>query len=108
MFDLAQKGSIDLKNRRRARVVEPTAENIIDGLAGPENSYCPAPTVYANCKEHGFPRRLSSTARSRKSEGHGDVFLDSLHTAVRNSLEEDRRVAIRSARVAERAFARHQ
>ena len=35
LFALHQKGLIDLENGRRARVVEPTAEKMIDDLAGP-------------------------------------------------------------------------
>lgn len=35
LFALHQKGLIDLENGRRARVVEPTAEKMIDDLSGP-------------------------------------------------------------------------
>lgn len=146
LFALAQKGLIDLENGRRARVVEPTAEKMIDDLAGPAKFILSRPDRLRQLQEarmlfEGFLARLAAEkatdaqidairaaleankAKIGDNEGFvetniafhleiakvaGNVFLDSLHTAVQSWLEEHRRVAIRSAGAAERAFARHQ
>lgn len=146
LFALAQKGLIDLENGRRARVVEPTAEKMIDDLAGPAKFILSRPDRLRQLQEarmlfEGFLARLAAEkatdeqidairaaleankAKIGDNEGFvetniafhleiarvaGNVFLDSLHTAVQSWLEEHRRVAIRSNGAAERAFARHQ
>lgn len=145
LFALHQKGLIDLENGRRARVVEPTAEKMIDDLAGPARFVLSRPDRLRQLQEarmlfESFLVRLAATnatdtqiaaiedaleanrACIGDDEGFvetnitfhlciaqvcGNIFLDSLHTAVQKWLAEHRRVAIKRDGAAERAFARH-
>ena len=145
LFALHQSGLIDLENGRRARVVEPSAERMIDDLAGPAKFVLSRPDRLRQLQEarmlfEGFLARLAATKATDEQvaaikaaldangacigddEGFvetniafhleiarvsGNVFLDSLHTAVQKWLEEHRRVAIKKEGAAARAFARH-
>lgn len=145
LFALQQNGLIDLENGRRARVVEPSAEKMIDDLAGPAKFVLSRPDRLRQLQEarmlfESFLARLAATSATeaqiaaietaldanRASIGDddafvetniafhleiacvsGNVFLDSLHTAVQKWLAEHRRVAIQKDGAAERAFARH-
>ena len=145
LFALHQKGLIDLENGRRARVVEPSAEKMIDDLAGPAKFVLSRPDRLRQLQEarmlfESFLARLAAqnasdeqiagieealkanrtcigndegfvetniTFHLRIAQVCGNIFLDSLHSAVQKWLEEHRRVAIKNDGAAERAFARH-
>ncbi|MHA6344417.1 FCD domain-containing protein [Roseivivax sp. CAU 1761] len=145
LFVLQQNGLIELENGRRARIVEPTAERMIDELAGPARYVLSRPDrlrqlqearmlfeafLARNAAREATPEALdrigAALARNEAAIGDnqafvetnvafhleiarvsGNVFLDSLHSAVQKWLEEHRRVAIRSPGAAKRAYARH-
>lgn len=146
LFALQQSGVIDLENGRRARVVEPSAEKMIDDLAGPAKFILSRPDRLRQLQEarmlfEGFLARIAAIEatdeqiagieealeENRASLGNNErfvetnitfhlriaqvcnnIFLDSLHSAVQKWLSEHRRVAIKSAGAANRAFTRHQ
>lgn len=145
LFALHQSGLIDLENGRRARVVEPSAEKMIDDLSGPARFILSRPDRLRQLQEarmmfEGFLARVAArdatdeqisaiksaldaneasigddeafvetniTFHLAIAKVSGNVFLDSLHSAVQKWLEEHRRVAIKRAGAAERAFKRH-
>lgn len=145
LFALHQSGMIDLENGRRARVVEPSAEKMIDDLSGPARFVLSRPDRLRQLQEarmmfESFLARIAARdatedqiaeikAALNENEASigddeafvetnitfhlaiakvsGNVFLDSLHSAVQKWLEEHRRVAIKKEGAAARAFARH-
>ncbi|MCT4370824.1 FCD domain-containing protein [Yangia mangrovi] len=145
LFALHQSGLIDLENGRRARVIEPSAEKMIDDLAGPARFVLSRPDRLRQLQEarmmfEAFLARIAArdatdeqiaaiksaldaneasigddeafvetniTFHLAIAKVSGNVFLDSLHSAVQKWLEEHRRVAIKRAGAAERAFKRH-
>lgn len=145
LFALHQKGLIDLENGRRARVVEPTAEKMIDDLAGPAKFILSKPDRLRQLQEarmlfecflvriaakDATPEQIKTIEVALEAnrecindpEGFvetniafhlaiarvcGNIFLDSLHSAVQKWLEEHRRVAIKNDGAASKAFARH-
>lgn len=145
LFALQQSGLIDLENGRRARVVEPSAEKMIDDLSGPARFVLSRPDRLRQLQEarmmfEGFLARIAArdatdaqiaaikvaldaneasigddeafvetniTFHLEIAKVSGNVFLDSLHSAVQKWLEEHRRVAIKKQGAAARAFSRH-
>lgn len=145
LFALHQGGLIDLENGRRARVVEPSAEKMIDDLSGPARFVLSRPDRLRQLQEarmmfEGFLARIAArdatddqiaeikaaldeneasigddeafvetniTFHLAIAKVSGNVFLDSLHSAVQKWLEEHRRVAIKKEGAAARAFNRH-
>lgn len=87
LFALHQSGLVDLENGRRARVVEPSAEKMIDDLAGPARFVLSKPDRLRQLQEarmlfESFLARLAASKATDEQIAAIKSALDANHASI--------------------------